>query len=250
MKKQSGNIAILSEFFQPRDVALELWIWMADGNSSNPVLIIICLPKRVWRFSQAPGCQIEFLWDYGSACWSILDQSFCLLQVYAPNATSEYQAFADEVNDALLRVSLLNLQILLHMLEQTQAHGRAWLENIESLDWMRTKGIYCSSVVAMDSASWLYFSCTERFTSFSAIHKVHNVVSILYGSKICDWFLHSFVRFVFWFAGRSSETRCWMVNWSPPGKLVYVPCGFRNLGHTRNPTGSLWLTGLNERLWG
>ena len=31
----------------------------------------------------------------------VLDRSLCLLQVYAPNATSEYQAFVDEVNDAL-----------------------------------------------------------------------------------------------------------------------------------------------------
>ena len=32
------------------------------------------------------------------------DRSLCLLQVYAPNATSDYQAFVDEVHDALLRV--------------------------------------------------------------------------------------------------------------------------------------------------
>ena len=36
----------------------------------------------------------------------VLDRLLCLLQVYAPNATREYQAFVDEVNDALLRVSL------------------------------------------------------------------------------------------------------------------------------------------------
>ena len=33
------------------------------------------------------------------------DRSWCLLQVYAPNARCKYQAFVDEVNDALLRVS-------------------------------------------------------------------------------------------------------------------------------------------------
>ena len=36
------------------------------------VLILMCLLKRVWGFSQAPGyqivCQIEFRWDHGSAC--------------------------------------------------------------------------------------------------------------------------------------------------------------------------------------
>ena len=35
----------------------------------------------------------------------VSDRSLCLWQVYAPNATSEYQTFVDEVNDALLRVS-------------------------------------------------------------------------------------------------------------------------------------------------
>ena len=34
----------------------------------------------------------------------VLDRSLCLLQVYAPKATSEYQDFEDDVNDALLRV--------------------------------------------------------------------------------------------------------------------------------------------------
>ena len=33
----------------------------------------------------------------------VLNRSLCLLQVYAPNSTSKYQAFVDEVNDALLR---------------------------------------------------------------------------------------------------------------------------------------------------
>ena len=56
-RKQSGIISILLEFLQPNDVALELWIWMADGNSSTLVLILVCLQKRVWGFSQAPVCQ-------------------------------------------------------------------------------------------------------------------------------------------------------------------------------------------------
>ena len=34
-----------------------------------------------------------------------LVRSLCLLQVYAPNATSEYQTFVDEVNAAFLQVS-------------------------------------------------------------------------------------------------------------------------------------------------
>ena len=43
----------------------------------------------------------------------VLDRSLCLLQVYAPNATSEYQAFVDEVNDALLRVSATKSTVLM-----------------------------------------------------------------------------------------------------------------------------------------
>ena len=43
----------------------------------------------------------------------VLDRSLCLLQVYAPNATSEYQAFVDEVNDALLRVSAAESTVLM-----------------------------------------------------------------------------------------------------------------------------------------
>ena len=43
----------------------------------------------------------------------VLDRSLCLLQVYAPNITSEYQIFVDEVNDALLRVSLTESTVLM-----------------------------------------------------------------------------------------------------------------------------------------
>ena len=42
----------------------------------------------------------------------ILDRLLCLLQVYAPNATSKYQAFVDEVNDALLPVSATESTVL------------------------------------------------------------------------------------------------------------------------------------------
>ena len=43
----------------------------------------------------------------------VLDRSLCLLQVYAPNATSEYQAFVDEVNGAFLRVSATESAVLI-----------------------------------------------------------------------------------------------------------------------------------------
>ena len=43
----------------------------------------------------------------------VIDRAICLLQVYAPNASSEYQAFVDEVNDALLRVAPTESTVLM-----------------------------------------------------------------------------------------------------------------------------------------
>ena len=42
----------------------------------------------------------------------VLNRSLCVLQVYAINGTSEYQAFVDEINDALLRVSPTEYRVL------------------------------------------------------------------------------------------------------------------------------------------
>ena len=96
------------------------------------------------------------------------------------------------------------------MLEQTQIRGRVWAENMESLDWMRTEAFYCNFIVAMDSASWIFFFSTERFTG------IHGI-DVEWIKKIFDRFLQSFIRFDFWWAGRSSEARCWIVNLSPFG---------------------------------
>ena len=43
----------------------------------------------------------------------VKDWSLCLLQVYAPNAVCEYQAFVDDVNDALQRVGSTESIVLL-----------------------------------------------------------------------------------------------------------------------------------------
>jgi len=61
------------------------------------------------------GCQIGFLWDHASACWKLKveNQSICLFQVYVSNAASEYQAFVDKVNDALLRLSPSEYTVLM-----------------------------------------------------------------------------------------------------------------------------------------
>lgn len=41
------------------------------------------------------------------------DKTLCKFQVYAPNATSEYEAFVDEVNDALSRAAKFESTVLL-----------------------------------------------------------------------------------------------------------------------------------------
>ena len=62
----------------------------------------------------------------------VLDRLTYLLQVHAPNATSEYQVF---VVKFFYEYHLLSLWgILTLMLEQTQIRGRVWSENMESLD--------------------------------------------------------------------------------------------------------------------
>ena len=116
---------------------------------------------RILTSPRLSDCVSDFIPVGGSrVCMlklKVLDRSLCLLHVYAPNATSEYQAFVDEVNDALLRVSLTESTLLMgiftHMLVQTQIRGRVLSENMESLDGMRTEGIYCRSVAITDSAS-------------------------------------------------------------------------------------------------
>ena len=51
-------------------------------------------------------CSIRFLSDHGPGVLKpiVKEWSLCLLQVYAPNAVNEYQAFMDDVNDAHQRV--------------------------------------------------------------------------------------------------------------------------------------------------
>ena len=47
-------LSILSEFLQPKNVALELWIWMAHRNSSILVMMLVCLPSRMWDSRKTP----------------------------------------------------------------------------------------------------------------------------------------------------------------------------------------------------
>ena len=87
----------------------------------------------------------------------VLDRSLCLLQIYAPNATSEYQAFVDEVNDALLRVSATESTVLMgdfnaHVGTDTDTwKGVIGKHGVTGLN--ENEGIYCSSVAATDYPS-------------------------------------------------------------------------------------------------
>ena len=80
----------------------------------------------------------------------VKDRLLCLLQLYAPNAVREYQAFVDDVNDALQRVrsteSTIFSGILTHTLEQTAKHGKAWLIDPASNEngWYLLQ-FYCSN---------------------------------------------------------------------------------------------------------
>ena len=84
------------------------------------------------------------------------DRSLCLLQVYATNAVSEYQAFVDDVHDALQRVRSIEFisfwGISTHTLEQIVKHGKALLVDMETQRLTRMSGIYCSFAVATGSA--------------------------------------------------------------------------------------------------
>ena len=57
---------------------------------------------------QMSDCVSEWIPLGSRACMLKLivqNTALCLFQVYATNATSEYEAFVDEVNDALSRVA-------------------------------------------------------------------------------------------------------------------------------------------------
>ena len=87
----------------------------------------------VWEFSQALSCQCVRSDSFGSrACMlklEVKDRSLCLLQVYAPDAVSEYQAFVDGLSDALQRVwsteSTIFFGTINATLEPTMKHGKA-----------------------------------------------------------------------------------------------------------------------------
>ena len=121
--------------FQPNDVALELWIWMADGNSSIWCWSYYLNSSGCGDSHKPPVVRLCFRLDFfGIAGLYVEARSF--ESVFMPIAgicTQCYewsQAFANEINLALLRESptesIVLWRILTLKLEQTQIHGRVW----------------------------------------------------------------------------------------------------------------------------
>jgi len=84
---------------------------LAGGSSFLLALIQVCLLKRVlWRSHESLVVRLCVRLGCSGITGlhfklKVEDWSICLLQVYASNVASEYQAFADKVKDVLLRVS-------------------------------------------------------------------------------------------------------------------------------------------------
>ena len=65
---------------------------------------------------QLSDCVLDWISLGSRACmlkFKVKDRSLCLLQVYVPNAVSEYLAFVYDVNDALRRIGSIESTILL-----------------------------------------------------------------------------------------------------------------------------------------
>ena len=135
----------------------------------------------------------------------VLDRSLCLLQVYAPNATSEYQAFVDEVNDALLRVSATESTVLMG---DFNAHV-----GTETDTWKGVIGKHGITGLNENGRYLLQLCCSNGFRIMNTFFQHREVHKYTWyrpsmNQKSLIEFLHSFVRFVFSCAGRASEARC------------------------------------------
>ena len=104
-----------------------------------------------------------------------LGRSLGPLQLDAPNAASEYQAFVDEVNNALLRVSLTESKVLkgnfnAHVGTDTDT----WKSVIgkHGVTGLNEKGRYLLQLCCSNGLRIMNtFSNTERFTSIRMDHK-------------------------------------------------------------------------------
>ena len=106
----------------------------------------------------------------------VLDWSLCLLQVYAPNATSEYQAFVDKVNDALLQVSATEPTVLMgdfNALVGTDTGTWKGVIGKHRVTGLNENGRYLLQLCSSNGLRIMNtFSSTERFTSIHGIDLV------------------------------------------------------------------------------
>ena len=104
-------------------------------------------------------CVVDWVPLGGRVCLLKLrlqERSLCILQVYAPNIESQYEAFLEEVEVALekqLHQNPLSFwAISMHMWASTMEPGKVLLGNMVTLTLTRTEGVYCSSVPPMGCA--------------------------------------------------------------------------------------------------
>ena len=124
----------------------------------------------------------------------VLDRTLCLLQVYAPNATSKYQAFVDEVNDALLRVSQTEYTVLMGDFNAnvgTDEHTWKGVIGKHEVTGLSENGRYLLQLCCSNGLCIMYTFCQQRvFHKYAWYRPSMN-------QKSFDRSLHSFVRFVF-----------------------------------------------------
>ena len=87
-------------------------LFYSGADPSMPAQAGVGIFNKPWL----SDCVSDWIFLESQVCMpklKILDRSLCLLQLYAPNATREYQAFVDKVNDALLQVSPTESTVLM-----------------------------------------------------------------------------------------------------------------------------------------
>ena len=169
----------------------------------------------------------------------VLDRSLCLLQVYAHNATSEYQAFVDEVNHALLRVSSTESRVFMG---DFNAHV-----GTDSRMWKSMIGKHGVTGLNENGRNLLQLCCSNGLRIKNTVlrrRKVHKYT--WYWPNMDQKF---FVDFCIVSSDMFSEVLDVRVKRSAElltdHHLVHVTCNFRNIEQTGNPTGRSGITGSN-----
>ena len=104
-------------------------------------------------------CVVDWVPQGGRVClikFMLQERPLCVLQVYAPNMKSQYEAFLEEIEVALGKAtsseSLARFAISMHMWASTMPSRKVLLGNMVTLTSTRTEGAYCSFVPPVDCA--------------------------------------------------------------------------------------------------